>query len=111
MQCSCTGNARFAGFARNVYAHTEFRAQSSSLDKRGDPTQLDRLEADATCRLALVMPPDVVERMNALVGADRSVRRCRHFGHAGKIVRCNGLLEKVESGSLHCTHIIQSLFG
>jgi hypothetical protein len=56
------GNARFAGFARNVYVHAEFRAQSSSLDKRGDPTQLDRLQADAARRLALMMPPDVLER-------------------------------------------------
>jgi hypothetical protein len=61
MQCGGKDNARFASLARNVYAHVELRGQPSGLDKRRDPAQFDRLQADAACRLALVVPLDVFE--------------------------------------------------
>jgi hypothetical protein len=67
----------------------------SGLNQRAEAAQLDCFQTDAARRLALVMPPNVVKLMNAFVGADRDVRCRRHFGHAGKIVRRNGLFEEI----------------
>ena len=72
---------------------------------RADAAELDRLQADAARGLALVMAPDVVERMNAFVGADRDVGCRRHRRHAGEVVGRHRLLEEIETRALDRAHI------
>ena len=69
----CTGDARFARLARDVHAHAEAVAQLAGLGHGADAAELDGLEADAARGLSVVVTADVVERMNAFVGADRDI--------------------------------------
>src|SRR6202035_4245796 len=69
MQRRCRSNARLAGLAGNIHAHAEPVAQPAGFDQRAQTAELDRLEADAA-HAALVMPLDVVARMDAFVSAD-----------------------------------------
>src|SRR5262245_30702262 len=61
MQCGRAGDARFAGLAGNIHPHAEAVAQHPGLGQRAEAAQLDRLQADTACRLALMMTPDVIE--------------------------------------------------
>src|SRR2546430_107573 len=58
----------------------------------------------------LVVAADVLERMEALVGADGDVA-CRgcHGGHAGEVVRLHRLLEEIEPGIGDRAHVLHGL--
>ncbi len=101
MQRRGAGHARLAGFARNVHAHAEAVAQPAGRYDAANAAELDRLQADAARRLAVVMPLDVVEAVDAFVGADGDLGGrglCRR--HAVEIVRLDRLFEEIEAAAL-----------
>src|SRR5581483_9923469 len=109
VQARGAGDARVAGLARNVHVHAQTVAEDPCLGHRADPAELDRLQADPASRLAFVVTPDVVERVNTFIGANGYVGCCRYLGHAVKIVSSDGLLEKIEPGSFYGAHIYECL--
>ena len=97
MQRRRAGHARFAGLAGNIDAHAELSHSLPASTTARDAAELDRLQADPARGLDLVMAPDVIQRMNAFVGADCDVGGRRDRCHAGKVVADHRLLEKVEA--------------
>ena len=76
-------HARLAGLARNVDLHAEAVAKPASFEQRPQPAKLDSFQTHAGRRLAFVMTLDVVERMDAFIGADRDGACGSNPRHAG----------------------------
>ena len=60
---------------------------------------------------ALVMPLDVVARMDAFVGADRYRRRGGEPRHGIERMRLDRLFEKIEAATVHQPEVIQGGLG
>ena len=73
------------------------------------PPSLIAFEADAACGLAVVVPADVVERVNAFVGADSDIGCGGDLCHARELIRRDRLLEEIEARPLHGAHVSESL--
>src|SRR5215467_5925158 len=73
VQCGRAGDARFSRLARDINTHITAVTQASRFDQSTDATQLNRLQAYAAGGFVLMVPFDVLERMNAFVGTDRDV--------------------------------------
>ena len=96
--------AGLAGLARNIDRHAKLSAQPACGKQAGQAAKLDRFEAYSARGLALMVAADVIERVNALVGANRHRARCGDAAHAVKIMRTDGLLEKIEAAIAEATH-------
>ena len=94
MQRRGAGHARFAGLAGDIHAHAEAIAEPRRFDHAADAADLDRFQADAARRLVLVMAANVVERMNAFVGANGGIACRGNLRHAGQIVAATGCSKK-----------------
>src|SRR5436305_14681711 len=80
------------------------------LKRAAHSAELDGFEAHPARGMALVMAADVLERMDALVGADGDLARCgRDRRHPGKIIRRHRLLKKAEAVLADCAHVLHCL--
>src|SRR5262245_55706788 len=104
------GDAGFAGLGRDIDVEPASVAQPPRLGRTAHAAELDRFEAYPAGGMALVVAANVLERMDALVGADGNVaRRGRNGRHAGEVVRLHGLLEEIESGISDRAYVLHGL--
>src|SRR5262249_31681247 len=84
--------------------------ERAGRDRAAHPAELDGFEAPPARGMALVVVADVLERVDALIGADGDfARRGRDCRHAGKIIRRHGLLEKIKASIGDAAHVLQRL--
>ncbi len=107
------GDAGFAGLARHVDADAELLAQAARRHHAAHAAELDGLEAHAARGLALVVAADVVERMDALVGADRDpARAAATAAMPAMSSACTGCSKKSSPASAtartYCTRLVRA---
>ena len=104
------GDTRFAGLGRDIDVEPERVAQAAGLGRAAHSAELDGFQARPARGSAIVVAADIVERVNAFIGADGDVaRRGRHRRHAGDVVRLDRLLEETKPGIGDRAHVLHRL--